>query len=99
LPAHAGLGARGGAGRRPARDRSGRGRRASRESRSVPMILEIDNVGLAFGGVHALDGATFSVEEGQIVGVIGPNGAGKTTLFDCISGFQRPDAGRIVFDS
>ncbi len=63
------------------------------------MILEIDDVELAFGGVHALDGATFSVEAGQIVGIIGPNGAGKTTLFDCISGFRRPDAGRIVFDS
>jgi ABC-type branched-subunit amino acid transport system ATPase component len=60
-------------------------------------ILEIDDVELAFGGVHALDGATFSVEEGQIVGLIGPNGAGKTTLFDCISGFQRPDTGRIVY--
>jgi ABC-type branched-subunit amino acid transport system ATPase component len=37
------------------------------------------------------------VDEGQIVGIIGPNGAGKTTLFDCISGFRRPDGGRIVY--
>jgi ABC-type branched-subunit amino acid transport system ATPase component len=62
------------------------------------VILEIDGVRLAFGGVRALDGAAFSVREGDIVGLIGPNGAGKTTLFDCISGFQRPDSGRIVFD-
>ena len=62
------------------------------------MILEIQDVELAFGGVHALDGATFGIDEGQIVGVIGPNGAGKTTLFDCISGFRRPDAGRIVYE-
>jgi ABC-type branched-subunit amino acid transport system ATPase component len=62
------------------------------------VILEIDELKLAFGGVRALDGATFSVEEGQIVGLIGPNGAGKTTLFDCISGFRRPDSGRILYD-
>jgi ABC-type branched-subunit amino acid transport system ATPase component len=61
------------------------------------MILEIDDVQLAFGGVRALDGATFAVNEGEIVGLIGPNGAGKTTLFDCISGFRRPDAGRIGY--
>jgi ABC-type branched-subunit amino acid transport system ATPase component len=59
--------------------------------------LEISDVHLAFGGVHALDGATFDVAEGEIVGLIGPNGAGKTTLFDCISGFQRPDSGTIVY--
>jgi ABC-type branched-subunit amino acid transport system ATPase component len=59
--------------------------------------LEIGNVHLAFGGVRALDGATFDVSEGEIVGLIGPNGAGKTTLFDCISGFRRPDEGRIVY--
>jgi ABC-type branched-subunit amino acid transport system ATPase component len=59
--------------------------------------LRIADVHLAFGGVHALDGATFDVEEGEIVGLIGPNGAGKTTLFDCISGFQRPDSGRIQY--
>jgi ABC-type branched-subunit amino acid transport system ATPase component len=62
------------------------------------MILQIDDVQLAFGGVHALDGATFSIDEGQIVGIIGPNGAGKTTLFDCISGFRRPDSGRIAYN-
>jgi ABC-type branched-subunit amino acid transport system ATPase component len=58
-------------------------------------ILTISDVQLRFGGVAALAGVTFDVPRGQIVGIIGPNGAGKTTLFDCISGFQRPDAGSI----
>jgi branched-chain amino acid transport system ATP-binding protein len=59
-------------------------------------VLSIRDVRLRFGGVAALDGVTFDVEPGTIVGVIGPNGAGKTTLFDCISGFRRPDAGSIT---
>jgi len=59
-------------------------------------VLTVSDVRLSFGGVHALDGASLEVPQGQIVGVIGPNGAGKTTLFDCISGFRRPDSGSIV---
>jgi len=60
-------------------------------------ILTVKDVALAFGGVHALDGVTFDVPQGEIVGLIGPNGAGKTTLFDCISGYQRPDSGSITY--
>jgi branched-chain amino acid transport system ATP-binding protein len=59
-------------------------------------ILRIENVHLSFGGVRALNGVEFAVPTGKIVGIIGPNGAGKTTLFDCISGFRKPDEGRIV---
>ena len=59
-------------------------------------ILRIEDVRLSFGGVRALNGVTFDVPRGEIVGIIGPNGAGKTTLFDCISGFRKPDSGRIV---
>jgi branched-chain amino acid transport system ATP-binding protein len=59
-------------------------------------ILRIDDVRLRFGGVAALDGVTFDVPAGAIIGVIGPNGAGKTTLFDCISGFRQPDGGSIL---
>jgi ABC-type branched-subunit amino acid transport system ATPase component len=59
-------------------------------------ILRIADVRLRFGGVPALDGVSFDVPEGAIIGVIGPNGAGKTTLFDCISGFRQPDDGAIL---
>ena len=58
--------------------------------------LSLRDVRLAFGGVKALNGATFDVEDGELLGVIGPNGAGKTTLFDCISGFRKPDSGAIL---
>jgi branched-chain amino acid transport system ATP-binding protein len=51
---------------------------------------------LSFGGVRAVDAVCFDVAAGEIVGVIGPNGAGKTTLFDLLSGFTRPDRGRVL---
>lgn len=60
-------------------------------------ILEVDAVTKTFGGLHALNGITFTVETGEIVGLIGPNGAGKTTMFNVISGFYAPTAGRIYF--
>ncbi len=61
-------------------------------------ILEIAGLGLAFGGVTALDGVSFNVAPGAITSVIGPNGAGKTSLFNTISGFYRPTAGTLRFD-
>jgi len=61
-------------------------------------ILEIEGLGLAFGGVTALDGVSFNVAPGAITSVIGPNGAGKTSLFNTISGFYRPTAGTLRFD-
>ena len=57
-------------------------------------ILRVEGVVKTYQGVTALDGVTFDVAGGSITGLIGPNGSGKTTLFDCISGFQRCDAGR-----
>jgi branched-chain amino acid transport system ATP-binding protein len=59
--------------------------------------LAIENLTKAFGGVTAVRGCTFTVAEGAVVGLIGPNGAGKSTVVDLISGFGRPDAGRISF--
>ena len=62
------------------------------------MILEVDGVVRTFGGVRAVDGATLAVEQGSITGLIGPNGAGKSTLFNCVSGFLRAQAGRVVLE-
>ena len=61
----------------------------------VDRVLDVEGVSVHFGGVTALNGAKVHVDAGQVVGVIGPNGAGKTTMFDVISGFVRPDAGRV----
>jgi branched-chain amino acid transport system ATP-binding protein len=61
-------------------------------------LLEIRNVALRFGGIIALDGVSFSIERGQILGLIGPNGAGKTTLFNCVSRLYTPNKGEIVFE-
>ena len=58
-------------------------------------LLEIDALEKSFGGLQAVKGLTFSVDEGEIVALIGPNGAGKTTVFGLLSGFLRPDAGDV----
>ena len=60
-------------------------------------ILSLQGVTIRFGGLVAVDGASFEVEEGTILGLIGPNGAGKTTLFNAINGIYRPRSGRIAF--
>lgn len=62
------------------------------------MLLEIDQVVVRFGGVLAVDEASFSVPSGKVVGLMGPNGAGKTTLFNVITGLQEPTSGRVRFD-
>ncbi len=61
-------------------------------------MLEVEGLTRHFGGLAALDGASFAVAAGRITGLIGPNGAGKTTLFNCISGMIAPCAGRARFD-
>jgi branched-chain amino acid transport system ATP-binding protein len=61
------------------------------------IILEVQNLSKHFGGLTALNNVTFAVKKGEIFGIIGPNGSGKTTLINCISGFVRPDEGRIYF--
>lgn len=60
-------------------------------------ILEVDNVTLKFGGVTALDGVTFDIREGEILGLIGPNGAGKTTCFNVMTGVYKPTSGQARF--
>lgn len=61
-------------------------------------LLDVQGVGIQLGGLTILDDVSFSVDEGQVVGVIGPNGAGKTTLFNIVSGFMRPNSGVVTFD-
>ena len=61
-------------------------------------LLEIDNLSIQFGGLVALDGVSFQVEAGTILGLIGPNGAGKTTVFNCMSRYYQPTSGSITFD-
>jgi len=61
-------------------------------------LLEVSDVSVRFGGIVALDGVSFGVDAGQIVGLIGPNGAGKTTLFNCLSRLYECDGGSISFD-
>ena len=62
------------------------------------VLLRIDAISKRFGGLLAVDKASFNVRPGRITALIGPNGAGKTTLFAIISGFLTPDEGRIVYD-
>ena len=61
-------------------------------------LLSVEEIGVRFGGVVALDGLSFAVEKGQICALIGPNGAGKTTLFNVISRLYEPDTGSVTFD-
>jgi len=62
-----------------------------------PVVLELVDVVMRFGGIRAVDEASLELHEGEILGLIGPNGAGKTTIFDLISGFLVPDQGRIRY--
>ena len=61
-------------------------------------LLKASDVGIAFGGVKAIDGVGFAVAPGEILSIIGPNGAGKTTLFNVVSGMYAADHGRIELD-
>jgi ABC-type branched-subunit amino acid transport system ATPase component/predicted MFS family arabinose efflux permease len=63
---------------------------------SAEVALATQELSVRFGGITAVDGVTFEVAPGEVVGIIGPNGAGKTTLFDLISGFTPANAGRVV---
>src|ERR1700710_284618 len=58
-------------------------------------IIEVDSLVKRYGDHTAVDGVSFSVEEGEIFGILGPNGAGKTTTVECIEGLRVPDAGTV----
>lgn len=61
-------------------------------------LLDLRNVSKKFGGLTVLKDVSFQVEHGQVVGLIGPNGAGKSTIFNIVTGFIKPDTGRIFFE-
>src|SRR5579862_1890848 len=61
-------------------------------------LLQADGVSMSFGGVHALSGVSFTLNQGETLGLIGPNGAGKTTLFNCITGVVPGYRGNIHYD-
>lgn len=60
-------------------------------------LLRVEGVSKSFGGLHALKNVDVNVDRGEILGVIGPNGSGKTTLFNVLTGFYKPDSGKIKF--
>jgi branched-chain amino acid transport system ATP-binding protein len=63
-----------------------------------PVKMRIENLGLSFGGVRALDDVSLDIRENEILAIIGPNGAGKTALLNCLNGFYRPQKGEIYYD-
>jgi ABC-type branched-subunit amino acid transport system ATPase component/MFS family permease len=76
--------------------------RSERERRALELgearsVLEVEGLTKRFGGITAVDGVSFALREGEVLGVIGPNGSGKTTTFDLISGFLLPDAGAVRY--
>jgi branched-chain amino acid transport system ATP-binding protein len=66
-------------------------------ARSGDVLLDVRDIGINFGGIVALEGVSFDLAAGQILGLIGPNGAGKTTLFNCLSRLYTPGRGDIRF--
>lgn len=61
------------------------------------VLLAVENVSLAFGGVRAISEVSFDIRKGEIRAIIGPNGAGKTSMLNVINGFYHPNEGRIMF--
>lgn len=61
-------------------------------------MLEVNNIGISFGGLQAVDNFSLSIKKGQLYGLIGPNGAGKTTVFNLLTGVYKPDSGKITLD-
>src|SRR6266404_4980025 len=67
-------------------------------ARGQQPLLAVRDVSVVFGGIIALNGVSFDMHQGQVLGLIGPNGAGKTTLFNCLSRLYQPSAGDILME-
>jgi len=65
---------------------------------AAPTMVEMRNISVAFGGVHAVEDVTVTLNQGEVVGLVGGNGAGKSTLMRCLSGARPPDSGEILID-
>lgn len=63
------------------------------------ILLKVEDLSIAFGGLKAVDSLSFDIKEKEIFGLIGPNGAGKTTVFNCITQFYKPDNGKVLFNT
>jgi branched-chain amino acid transport system ATP-binding protein len=61
------------------------------------VLLKVENIGLSFGGIRALDGVGFEIRQGEILAIIGPNGAGKSSMLNVVNGFYRPQRGTITY--
>ncbi|NLO10453.1 MAG: ABC transporter ATP-binding protein [Clostridiales bacterium] len=61
-------------------------------------MLSVKNIGISFGGLHAVDSFSITINKGELYGLIGPNGAGKTTVFNLLTGVYKPDMGQILLD-
>lgn len=64
----------------------------------MTVVLTVTNLSKRFGGITAVDGVSFEVREGEILGIIGPNGSGKSTLFNCVLGQLHPTEGEVRVD-
>jgi len=64
----------------------------------VSVVLEVSNLHKSFGGIVAVNGVSFEVNDGEILGIIGPNGSGKSTLFNCVLGQLLPNSGEVRID-
>jgi branched-chain amino acid transport system ATP-binding protein len=71
---------------------------AQRQASSAAPLLAVCDVSVVFGGIIALNGVSFDMHKGKILGLIGPNGAGKTTLFNCLSRLYQPSKGDILLE-
>ncbi len=71
---------------------------AQGQAGSVAPLLAVRDVSVVFGGIIALNGVSFDMHKGKILGLIGPNGAGKTTLFNCLSRLYQPSKGDILLE-
>ena len=78
--------------------RAARGREIQTGNGAMTAVLEVSNIRKSFGGITAVDGVSFDVQEGEILGLIGPNGCGKSTLFNCILGQLTPSGGEVKVD-